>query len=163
MNNCDTDKLYILDIKGLVECLKNGLLTERMGFIYLTLNSLLVTLLFTTTSNTIQTLSDLLLAVIPVSIVLVGLLLAYRANVSGDNQEFLLRVVSISFVLSVRVALMVVLLFIGIGVIMNYLVGYNAMLTIIETNWFVVAVNVGSFLFFYTLLVKNIRDVAHGH
>ncbi|MDR4928925.1 hypothetical protein [Peribacillus simplex] len=148
--------MYIWNLKGLVQALKEGSLSSKsqrlhkaIGISLFAFALLAYPLSFMTEpSNTLDIVDMFSYLVIN----LVGIYKAYTINQRGEGKEFWFRYFSLYVPLTIRFIVLV-------SVIM--IVGYTVLpfISLDETNWFDVIITVGTEIYFNILMVKSIKII----
>jgi len=152
--------MYIWDLKGLVQALKEGSLSSKsqrlqiaIGMFLFALALLAYPVFFVTEPfNTLDIVEMFSFLVIN----LVGIYMAYTINQRGDRKEFWFRYFSLNVPLAIRF-----IIFLSVIMIIGYTVlsFIDPSISLDETNWFDVIISVGTEIYFYILMVKYIKII----
>lgn len=150
--------MYLWKTKELVKDLKNGPLTEREQFKYFFVFYVITAALtlIPLCSDAPYEPEDYAISLISLSVWVVITILLYRANVSGDNREFVSRYLSIGLPVGIKVTLLTILVTMG----MMFIV---AAFSTADEPPIGIWIFMGLFcaLVFYWRMYVHINDVSH--
>jgi len=113
--------MYFINIKQLKQDIVNKEFTEKDRFIYMFIYIAIYAIIYELAffeNSTAPVMSDYISSIGTVIITVIGTYYLYRANGGNDGEDFLGRYFSITWVVSMRLLLLVII-FIGISIIIN--------------------------------------------
>lgn len=149
--------MYFWKIEKLKSELKNGILSEQQVLTYfLSLMTIWMATSFFNRDSIQSTLPDYLIILTSILLTLVGTLLAFEANGGSSGANFLNRYMSLTWVLSIRLAVFAVPVFL-LGFIISIALSGKASA---GTDYFLPFFVPGWIGLFYWRLYSHFRDVA---
>ena len=152
--------MYIWNLKGLVQALKEGSLSNKskrlykvIGIFLLALGLLTYPVLLVTQPFNILDIIDMIIYLV---INLVGIYMAYRINQRGDGKRFWFRYISLYVPLTLRFIVLVLVVTIVGYTIISFI---DSSLSLDETNWLDLIISIGVEIYFNILMVKYIKII----
>lgn len=146
--------MYLVKYETLKEKLRTRTLSEREALPYFLLQTVLVTLLGAFNIMTPFNTWDSISALLSVSICLGGIIYAYDQNGGASGYDFIQKFIVLSWVVAIRLALIVVPLFFVI-----YFIGdLQGIVSLDETNLFDVVIQAAVEICFFQRVSRHIRD-----
>ncbi len=147
------------DIKQLEKGFINGNLTDKEGFNYLLANMVLFSLTPYLVGDRSE--NNWLLSiqfVVDIFITIMSVITTYRINTTGNDKDYLKRFLGLSFVITIRLFVYILIVLLPAGLIMHYVNKSGA--TDKNTNdifWFFVQIFI--IIIYYFLLTNSFRRV----
>ncbi|MFJ7977933.1 hypothetical protein ACIQZI_19985 [Peribacillus sp. NPDC096379] len=152
--------MYIWNLKGLVQALKEGSLSNKSKRLYKVIGIFLLALELLTYPVLLVTqpfnILDIIVMIIYLVINLVGIYMAYTINQRGDGKGFLFRYISLYVPLTLRFFVFVLVVSIVEYTIILFI---DPSLSLDETNWFDLIISIGTDIYFNILMVKYIKII----